>query len=322
MIVNSLSVQLISSAIVVGWSSIYGLESSAAQPDRVSRLFVVNRDGSKLQPIVDAQLPGMNWNGSPTWSHDGTRIAFDATPHDGDWRNSHIAIYESSGEHQGQTTDLGIGNVPSWSPDDSQITFFLNHGTPSRARAGVWVMNADGTGREWLCKGWFPSWSPDGRFISCWRSFGRIHQFELFDVETGKRRDLSDFRLEGISQVAWSPDGRQLAIIAPQGRDTVIKRFVVDGPEIPPQLVWKPGPDDGLPPDAVPAQIAWSPRGEEMLVRFTPVVTANTPFYILSIDGSRPPRPVGLKASPGVYEDPNWSNGAQRIVFISDHVDD
>ena len=57
-------------------------------------------------------------------------------------------------------TDLGVGIIPTFSPDGKQLAFtWSGHGTT--------IMNIDGSGREVLtAEGWGCQWSPDGRWIS------------------------------------------------------------------------------------------------------------------------------------------------------------
>ena len=96
--------------------------------------------------IADESVTGLTWNGSPTWSHDGTRIVFDAGPGT-DWARSHLKTIEVV-EGGPKFTDLGPGNCPTFSPDDKRIAFLLNPGAQAGAEAGVWVMEADGSQRR------------------------------------------------------------------------------------------------------------------------------------------------------------------------------
>jgi Tol biopolymer transport system component len=71
----------------------------------------------------------------PTWSPDGTRIAFT--------EQGSIAVIRPDGSH---LHDLHDGHGPVWSPDGSRIAFRNN---------GDWVMRANGTG----ARSWEASWS-------------------------------------------------------------------------------------------------------------------------------------------------------------------
>lgn len=57
-----------------------------------------------------------------------------------------------------------------------------------------------------------PSWSPDGKSISCVSFEKKRAQIFTVSVETGQRRLITSF--PGINGApAWSPDGRQLAVV-------------------------------------------------------------------------------------------------------------
>ena len=59
-------------------------------------------------------------DGSPSWSSDGGRIAFDSL------RDGNGEIYVMNADGSGQTRltdDPGFDGSPSWSPDGSRIAF-------------------------------------------------------------------------------------------------------------------------------------------------------------------------------------------------------
>ena len=287
--------------------------------DLFPRIYIIDRDGANLRLLDDAQVADKKWCGSVSWSHDGKKIAFDATPDNRRWSESRIAVYVLAGQQQGSTIDLGYGNTPTWSPDDSHLAFFLNQGTPNGERAGVWVMNADGTGREWLCPGVYPMWSPDGRYISCEVNFQQFHHYRLFEVATGRHTILGDSPIVGIDHAAWSPDGRQLAIIAPRLlKERVIEICEVANPNESRRVVWRPHPDHDLPPDAEPEEIIWSPTGKEFLVRFTKIDYTQSPFYLIPIEGDGRPQSVPLNDWHGRKEGPWWSPDGKQFVFTGD----
>ncbi|NOX56377.1 MAG: hypothetical protein GXP27_18415, partial [Planctomycetes bacterium] len=98
-------------------------------------LYIMNRDGTDLRPLVS--IPEYTAHGSPAFTPDGKRIAFDA------WRsgrgetyvNAHIFVADANG---GNVRDLGPGAMPSWSPGGNRIVFSCYQ------PRGVWIMHADG----------------------------------------------------------------------------------------------------------------------------------------------------------------------------------
>ncbi|MFH1105489.1 MAG: septum formation family protein [Actinomycetota bacterium] len=100
---------------------------------------------------------------SPSWSPDGTELAFRRRV-DG---NSDVYVMNADGSNVRRlTTDPGFDGDPAWSPDGSEILF-------SSDRSGnfdIWVMNADGSGQVPLtdhpADDEYPAWSRDGELIA------------------------------------------------------------------------------------------------------------------------------------------------------------
>jgi TolB protein len=127
------------------------------------RLYVVNADGSGLTRISR----GRHQDSGPSWSPDGTRIAFTT-------RRGELATMNPDGSNR---TMLGRrGGDPDWSPDGSQITYVHSVGNTA---TDVFLVNSDGTGRVRLTDtpdrwDFSPVVSPDGKKIAFvdakWRS--------------------------------------------------------------------------------------------------------------------------------------------------------
>src|SRR5262252_7376462 len=134
------------------------LAASRAQAQS-KKLGLMNADGSGVRTLID--MPGYFWQGSPHFSHDGKRIAFDATVNQ-QFQNDHIFVVDAAG---GEPLDLGFGSQPTWSSDDKQVCFFMIDGNPNNEQQGVYIMNADDKSRQFLTRGFYPRWSPNGRKI-------------------------------------------------------------------------------------------------------------------------------------------------------------
>ena len=179
-------------------------------------LYTMDRHGSNVEFLVAA--PGMISSATPDVSHDGKMVAFDAVAQLEHFAESKIFIYAMEGPFRGEVRDLGYGNVPSWSPDDRRVAFMLNPGNPEDAKGGIWVMNADGSDRKWLCPGWYPSWSPDGKRLCVEAIFEQPNCLHIYDFDDKTSRKLlgEKWSVE-YSGATWSPDGKQLVFIGKHG---------------------------------------------------------------------------------------------------------
>ena len=196
-------------------------------------LNIAGVDGSRLQRIIS----GPAWLSEPTWSPDGSKIAF-ARGHDNTiygWAmklTCRPEIYVAdvlSGKYVSLTQGEG-GTDPAWSPDGTRIAF-------SSFRQGnneIYTMATDGKGVQRITyTDWAeaePAWSPDGKQIAY-----AAHLFQT-DVgcgfiPTGRPPEsltepmyiyVMDFdgtnqtRLEttgGGNEPTWSPDGAWLAFV-------------------------------------------------------------------------------------------------------------
>jgi Tol biopolymer transport system component len=190
-----------------------GAQHSTGSPtgelsNTVVAICTVDRHGKGLDVLVKEPAPGLIRNGSPQWSFDGKKIAFDSVTVDENWSRSRIFVVMANGTDRHKATDLGYGVAPCWSPDDRQITFQLNAGNPDGVRPGIWTMNADGSGREWLSEGSAPRWSPKGDLIACTNHLGNVRAVLLLNPATAIVS--KSIRLPSKSRLTWAPDGKRL----------------------------------------------------------------------------------------------------------------
>ena len=149
-------------------------------------------------------------SGSPSWSPDGSRIAFIS--------DGQLSVISPDGSKRLRLTRVSDF---AWSPDGGRIAFYLDD--------QIYVMRADGSGkRRLVLNAWpaTPTWSPDGREIT----FQAKADIYVVSVDgTGTRR-LTHSRSArvGYSDPAWSPDGRKIAL----NRTTAVGRWWNDVWEI------------------------------------------------------------------------------------------
>jgi uncharacterized repeat protein (TIGR01451 family) len=133
-----------------------------------SRIFVVAADGSGVRSLTPPDAVGDH---GPSWSPDGTRIAFytDAGTAFGPGVPS-WGLDVMNADGSGRTRLATISNLrcpcripefnPSWSPDGRQIVFAADEDE----NRDIFVVNADGSGRQRLTSGssvdFAPAWQP------------------------------------------------------------------------------------------------------------------------------------------------------------------
>jgi Tol biopolymer transport system component len=138
---------------------------SDRQGQNKREIWVVNVDGSGLIKLTtnilfttDASGPVYGEDMSPSWSPDGTRIAF-ASGRDS-LSNRELYVMNADGSNQTRLTNTAYDdNYPTWSPDSQRIAFYRN----GSSTIGINIMNKDGTNEvNVMHDGFIPAWSPDG----------------------------------------------------------------------------------------------------------------------------------------------------------------
>ena len=156
-------------------------------------VWIMNADGSKIHPLTDTPvLPGQEyvWSLHPTWSGDGETIAYASTASG----STQIWVMNADGTNQEQLTDvLGLNypdaNVPSWSWDGKQITFWAGF---ERQYGEVWVMDPDGSNPRRVTEtpdprnSDDPRWSPDGTKIIYGQGQAGVRDMWVIDVSGGE----------------------------------------------------------------------------------------------------------------------------------------
>ncbi len=196
--------------------------------------------GSTL--IVDEPVPGLIFCGAPAWSHDGSRILFDATP-GRQWQLSHLMSIEVR-DGRPMITDLGPGNGPTFSPDDRRIAFLLNPDAEPRSEAGIWVMNADGSERRRVGEFGIPFWSPDGReFLINSASDPTESMVINLDTKTGGILKVAGHKI--FSYPSWAGPGTLISALATKDEGNSIALLDVRKPDEAKilEVLWRRSPD-------------------------------------------------------------------------------
>ena len=275
---------------------------------RGTSLVVMNADGGNPHAILS--MPDYTFVGSPKWSHDGSKIAFDAARKIMGDNTKHVFVVNADGS---AAKDLGPGAVPSWSPDDKQITF---------SRPGIWIMNADGTGRRQIdARGFGSQWSPKGGKIAYTTKDEDDKAFCIYDVAGNRPRDLPQTRYHEIYYgAAWSPDGKWLCLkgLLPDG-SIEIAALSAEGEEKGFRVL--------LPSSAQPEVlnsdlgVSWGGDGKRILATMQKTGDRKPQLYVLDSDGVRPPR-LFANFPPGwTCNNPSWSPDGKKVVMSADPVE-
>ena len=181
----------------------------------------MNGDGSAVHQLTHHPAE----DESPALSNDCTRLAF-ASNRDGDWdiylldltkileRGSSSEKIEVQPEQL--TNKESDENSPSWSPDNTQITFVsgeMNHAEIylvdlDQLEVGDWQQLTDNSAEDRL-----PRWSPDGTKIVFQSSQdGNPEIYTIRPDGSGSRR-LTDNVFTDYDP-SWSSDGRQITFIS------------------------------------------------------------------------------------------------------------
>jgi TolB protein len=205
--------------------------------DTNMEIFVVDADGTDLRRLTHHAGTDSN----PSWSPDGTRIAFTRFP-DGAVRESDSAVSIWSVTVDGSrlrelTGGPGLVDHPSWSPSGQEIAF---HRYVAEDDAyDIFVMDMDGEDVRRLPhtpagSNTQPAWSPDGSRIAFVNDVdqNRLGGSNLYVADIASTPDVQQVTADtgSLHDPAWSPDGSALALIRTtegRGRLSPKERIVV-----------------------------------------------------------------------------------------------
>ena len=190
--------------------------------DDYADIYVMNADGSGQTMLAD--YPSIAFDRSPSWSPDGTSIAFASEQRS--WaeedflsKDSDIYVMGADGSDITRLTydspetergEMSMDLSPAWSPDGDRIAFISNRD----GRWSLYVMNADGSSPVLLEVGVgldsAPAWSPDGGRIAFVSSDG-LSNIYVMNADGSNRVRLTANGEGDNYEPSWSPDGRHIA---------------------------------------------------------------------------------------------------------------
>ncbi|MBN1911999.1 MAG: TIGR03067 domain-containing protein [Pirellulales bacterium] len=244
--------------------------------------------------------------GSPEWSRDGRRFAFDAwESHRGQGsRWAHLIVCDADGKN---VKDMGIGAMPTWSPDGKKI------GYSSYEPRGVWTMNADGTNRNRLDEnGWAIEWCPKGNKVAYTVGGGNIR---VHDLDKNTSEELLDTPYQYVYYgMAWSPDGKWICFKGSRDGGTDLAVVHVGGQRIGFRVLLS---RDSSKDARFHNNPTWGPDSKQIIVTMIPPGEKRTQLFLVDAQGQAKPKRLDWQSQTRSYLSPAWSPDGKKLAFFA-----
>jgi len=145
------------------------MANAAPAVDGNGEIYVMEANGAGVLNLTNDPAD----DGDPSWSPDGTRIAFRSS-RDGDPGSSRIYVMNADGSGVTRlSSDAWDADAePAWSPDGTMLALSrVACDWWSGCMRSIWIMSSDGSGAGQLTGSEYenhnhPVWSPDGRSVA------------------------------------------------------------------------------------------------------------------------------------------------------------
>jgi Tol biopolymer transport system component len=274
-------------------------------------LYRIAVDGSTPERLVD----GVSAHAPPSWSPDGTRIAYTSfAGYDPIYESGAISVrvldVETREEIDLTGSEYPLAFNPTWSPDGTEIAFIVKHQglgeRPQHAPGDVMIADLGQIGGdefENVTNGavrdvWSVTWSPRGDELLLYSLFGQTWyeppstSIRVLNRVTGQIDQLAGID-ERPTMPVWSPDGTRFAFTA---KETSI--IVADSS----------GPQHQLEADAaLSGEITWSPDGQALLLAPWDADTSSTVVDLTAAQPVVSSVRFEFDASPPFISPPQWA---------------
>jgi Tol biopolymer transport system component len=273
--------------------------------DGNAEIYVMNPDGSGQTRLTHDDADDT----CPTWSPDGTKLAFVAARHDPDalhcFPDCHYELYVMNvdGSQQTRLTDTpGTELHPAWSPDGTQIAFVSDRD----GNQEIYVVDADGSNPRRLtddpADDMCPTWSPDGRQIAFNSQRDGNWQIYVMNADGGDVARLTDTPDWSLFP-DWSPDGARIVFFRMQSGVSKQDIYVMDADGGNVQRL-----TDN--PRSVDEDPVWSPDGTH--IAFQSDRDGHFQIYVMEADGSNQ-QPLTTESSDQYW--PAWSRTSLDVAL-------
>ncbi len=240
-------------------------------------LYTMNADGLDRKLILHSTDDGLKVfdRSNPTWSPDGTKLAFLARNQQG----TNIYTVNADGTNIFNVTpDEYVDIAPVWSPDGTRL--LLTNYTDGKFH----VISADGTTRTQLTTrpGFDPVWSPDGQKITFASYRNGVQEIYVINANGSNLTQLTvgsgnEFypAFNGPNGTpVWSPDGTQLVFISGRNGRPDVYSMNADGSN-----------QTQLTSEGESRGPSYSPDGDKIgFVSFRD--NFNAEYYVMNVDGT------------------------------------
>jgi TolB protein len=265
-------------------------------PDARSHIFTIDLRTGAIRQLTS----GRNHHDAvPSWSPDGSRIAFKSTrAGNGKWD---VYVMDASGANVTRLTDTANNHDPVWMPDGKSL--LISSDRDSREDIyRVWLddRRVERLTRHIVGRAIMPSVSADGRYVTyAAQTLQRLQfwefQIHVLDLTTGKIRALE--QSGGTCWPSWSPDGRLIANVSLAKEPSTIQIRNADG---------SAAREIAVDPKRWAYYPEWSADGKWIALSVSPQHHEGEDWdlAVIPADGSRPVQK--LTTGPGNDRLPDW----------------